>query len=169
MRSTAGTIAILLAAGTATGCGRTLEDGSYRFETTAVRQDSCSAEPQVELDLPDGAVTSAGETVTIAFEAEGPLVPGLTGASGQKALIGRYLPDKEEERFIADASFDVVREMAGLSCFVFAHASLQARVTGETSFEGTLRIDYTRRPAAQAACLPACVVEVEFAAARIGE
>jgi len=166
VRATAGTLAVLLLAA---GCGRTLEDGTYRFDTTAIRQDSCSAEPQDDLALPDGRVTSAGETVRIAFAAEGPLVPGLTGASGDKALIGRYLPDKEEERFIADASFDVVREVAGLSCFVFAHAAVRARVEDETSFSGTLRIDYRRRAEAQAACLPSCVVEVEFAAARIGE
>ncbi|WP_373045961.1 hypothetical protein [Vulgatibacter sp.] len=150
-------------------CGRGLENGTYAFTTTGIRQDSCSVEPEATLPLPEAEVESAGDSIRLEFAAEGPLVPGLTGASGDKALIGRYLPDREVERFIADATFDVVREIQGFSCFVFAHSSIEARVRDDESFTGRLRIDYTRRPEAQPECLPACIVEVDFDAAKIGD
>ncbi len=152
-----------------TACGRSLEPGTYAFATTAVRQDSCSLEPSGELPLPDGELEIAGELVRLEFSAEGPLVPGLSGTTGARALIGRFLPDREVERFIADASFDVVREIQGVSCVAFAHASIEARVESDTRFAGELRIDYGRRAEAQPSCLPGCVVEVEFTADRSGE
>ena len=146
------------------GCGQSLEPGRYDFTTTGILQDSCSLEPSPALPLPSADVEVAGETVRLAFAAEGPLVPGLTGARGTKALIGRFLPDREAERFIADGNFDVIREIQGISCIVFSHSAIRARVVDPGSFAGTLRIDYSRRPEAQPECLANCVIEISFVA-----
>jgi len=169
VRHFARTSAVLLALVPAASCGRSLEPGTYAFETRSVRQDSCSTEPAGELLLPDAELEIAGDTVRLAFSSSGPLVPGLSGARGEKALIGRFLPDREVERFIADASFDVVRDIQGISCVAFAHASIEARVESDTRFVGELRIDYTRRTDAQPECPAGCVVQVEFAADRSGD
>ena len=169
VRSPARSLFLLLAL-LASGCGFALEDGVYALETDAIRQDSCSASPQQTLALPDASVETAGETVRIEFTGAGALLPGLTGAQGERALIGRFLPDKDDERFIADATFDVVRDIQGLSCFVFSHASIRASVgDGGESFSGILRINYSRRVEAQAACLPGCVIEAHFTAIRRDE
>jgi hypothetical protein len=166
VRSLARTVCVALLA---TGCGRSLEPGTYAFAVTSVRGDSCALEPRGDLALPAGMLEIAGDTVRIEFSPAGPLVPGLTGATGAKALVGHFLPDREVERFIADSSFDVVREIQGVSCVVFAHASIEARVESESRFAGTLRINYRRRAEAQPACLPGCVIEAEFTADRSGE
>lgn len=168
MRPVSRPIAAAVLACLAAGCGKPLEDGTYAFEVRSITQDSCSATPVDELLLPDARVETAGETVQISFSAAGPLVPGLTGASGSRALVGRYLPDDERDRFIADATFDVVREIGGLSCIVFSHASIAATVRDATSFDGALRLSYTRRAEAQAACAAGCVVELVFEARRVG-
>lgn len=153
----------------AAGCGRSLEPGTYAFTTGPVRQDSCSVEPAGELPLPDAELEIAGETLRMVFSSSGPFVPGVSGARGEKAFIGRFLPDREVERFIADASFDVVRDMQGISCVAFSHASIEAQVESDTRFAGRLRVDYARRTDAQPGCPPGCVVEVEFVADHEGD
>lgn len=146
-------------------CAPPLEEGRYAFEVSAILQDSCTPEPTGVLELPDARIETAGETIRLSFDPEGPLVPGITEASGSRAMVGRFLPNGPE-RFIADATYDVIRPIDGISCIVFSHASMVADVKSETSFAGTLRINYRRRAEAQAACLPGCVLEVEFSSRR---
>lgn len=148
------------------GCGRSLEDGFYRFEALSVAQDSCGSAPPLPGPLPSADIEVRGDAVRIDFEGTGPLIPGITGARGRNALVGRFLQDREIERFIADATFDVVQEMLGLSCITFAHTSLLGRIVSPTSFEGSLRVDYLRRPQAQPECIASCVFEVEYRAIR---
>lgn len=146
------------------GCGRSLEEGFYRFEAVSLVQDSCHSGAPVPGPLPLAELGVSGDAVRIDFDAAGPLIPGVTGARGRNALIGRFLQDREVERFIADATFDVVQEILGRSCITFAHTSLVGRILSPHSFEGTLRIDYTRRPQAQPECIASCVVEMEYRA-----
>lgn len=151
---------VLLAA-----CGRELEDGRYAFTPTEVIQDSCGEEPRPVPTLPDGDLDVDGETVRLEFLPDGgESVPGLERLQRDDAMLGRFLPDRDVERFIADATFDVVREIQGLSCLTFAQVHLEAVIESDTSFAGTLRVDYARRQEAQPECLPACVVEVAFRA-----
>ena len=157
-------LALLLGA----ACAPPLEEGRYAFEVPAVLQDSCSPSPSGEIQLPDAVIETAGETIRLSFDPEGPLVPGLTEASGRRAMVGRFLAHGPE-RFIADATFDVIRDMGGVSCIVFSHASMTAEVPRVDGFDGRLRINYRRRAEAQAACLPGCVLEVEFTARRTGD
>lgn len=147
-------------------CGRSLEDGLYRFDLLSVAQDSCSAGPDAPKALPSAEIEVRGDGIFIDFVADGPMVAGVTGARGRNALIGRFLPDREVERFIADATFDVVQEIQGLSCITFSHVSLIGRIVDSRAFRGSLRVDYTRRPQAQPDCIPSCVLELEYEASR---
>lgn len=170
MRSTRPTTALaLLSVLLASACGRTIEEGRYRFETVVVRQETCTDAEVVAVDLPEGRLATFGDRVELSFPDEEPEVPGLSGTTGSRTMVGRFFPDGEEERFIADTTFDVVRRMQGVTCLVFSHASLRALVRSETSFGGSLRIVYSRRPEAQAGCPPGCLLFLDYEAFRIGD
>lgn len=148
------------------GCGRSLEDGFYRFEALALVQDSCESGAPIPGPLPSAEIEVRGDAVRIDFDPTGPMVAGITGARGRHALVGRFLEDREVERFIADSTFDVIQQIQGLSCVTFSHTSLVGRILGPRAFEGTIRVDYTRRPQAQPDCVASCAVELQYKAFR---
>ena len=158
---------LLLVAALAAGCGRELRDGRYDFVATSVRQDGCtSAGPMPAGDIWDGVLRVTGDGVRLDYD--------LHRARDERAMLGRFLPDDDVERFIADATFDVVTQMgpgpggADTACLAFAHLHLDAVVDGSDRFHGTFRVDYLRRPAAAPECLPGCVIDLDIEARRVG-
>jgi hypothetical protein len=120
-------------------------------------------------DIWDGVLRIFGDDVRLDYD--------LHRAHGERAMIGRFLDRlgaADEEEFIADATFDVTTEMgpgpggAATACLAFAHLHLQAVVDASDRFHGAFRVDYVRRPAAAPECLPACVIDLEIEATRVG-
>ncbi len=149
-----------------------LQDGFYDFTATEVLQDGCRSEADqiVEGDIWDGRLEVLGDTVRLSYE--------LHEARNEHTLIGRFLPDAEVQRFIADATFDVQTEMATPGspeelraeqhfCHAFARLHVEGRVRSATTFTGRLRVDYQRRPEAAPSCLSSCVLELRFEAKHV--
>lgn len=150
-------------------CGRDLRDGFYEFTAVDVLQDGCRLEGERVSSGPiwGGRLEVLGDTVRLSYD--------LHEARNTHALIGRFLPDAEVERFIADATFDVQTEMAtpGTAeelraeqhfCRAFARLHVEGRVESTSSFAGRLRVDYQRRPEAAPSCLSSCVLELTYVA-----
>lgn len=150
-------------------CGRELQDGFYDFTAIDVLQDGCRLEGERVAPGPiwGGRLEVLGDTVRLSYD--------LHEARNEHVLIGRFLPDAEVERFIADATFDVQTEMATPGtpeelraeqhfCRAFARLHVEGRVKDRTTFAGRLRVDYQRRAEAAPSCLSSCVLELTFEA-----
>lgn len=157
-------VLLLIALGLA-GCEAPLNDGVYALQTTAVLQDGCSGDLGEAIELPDVKITTSGKALVMDVAADGPFLAGFTGARGRFAFVGRFF-ENHDDQFIADATFDVVKEIRGVSCVVFSQAHIGALVQDENNFLGRLRISYERRPEAAPGCLPGCVLELTFTGSR---
>lgn len=158
-------------------CARQLEDGVYSAEVLVVGLDTCEDGEELaegerfELDL-----SVRGDTVTISSKSQKLHLPGgLQDPQSSKPrppLVGRFLSGEQDEVFIADTNFEVVKTIAHpdlgpISCDSLAHISIpRGLVESPERFTGLLRKTYDPKPEASPACIRGCVVELEFAAAR---
>jgi hypothetical protein len=155
-------------------CGRNLDDGDYLARVTVVGLDTC-LDPQ-ELHADDRFplhMDVSGDTVFITSTA-----PQLHGAGNgpdptstshpRPAFIGRFLYGAQDEVFIADTNFEVVKTIANpdlgpVSCDSLAHLAItRGVVESSRHFRGQLRKTYEPRVDAAPACIRSCVVELEF-------
>lgn len=154
-------------------CGRDLEDGDYVATVTVVGIDTCGDPEDLKAGQPFPLeVDVQGDTVLIRSTA-----PQLHGAGGgdpatathpRPALFGRFLFGAQDEVFIADTNFEVVKtitnpDLGPVSCESLTHISItRAVVESSTTFRGQLRKTYEPRAEAAPSCVRSCVVELEF-------
>lgn len=160
-------------------CGRNLDNGTFTATVQTVNIDTCLDPQDLKLHSTFALTLDVqGDTVLIRSDS-----PELHGAGGKQdprssnprpEFFGRFLYGQEQQVFIADTNFEVVKDILNaspslglVSCDSLVHLAItHAVVDTATHFTGTLRKTYEPRPDAALGCDHDCVVEVGFDAVK---